>query len=87
MWDADELFIGTDPNVQDTDGDGLTDGAENNLFNTDPLNTDSDLDGISDAHELLLPSGPDTCPGDIDGDSSVSVADLLMLLNQFGQAC
>ena len=87
VWDADELFIGTDPNVQDTDGDGLTDGAENNLFNTDPLNTDSDLDGISDAHELLLPSDPDTCPGDIDGDSSVSVADLLMLLNQFGQAC
>ena len=26
LWDATELIFGTDPMVQDTDGDGLTDG-------------------------------------------------------------
>ena len=54
LWDAEELLLGTDPTVQDTDGDGLTDGAELDLFNTDPLNADSDEDGVSDALELFF---------------------------------
>ena len=87
VWDADELLLGTDPTVQDTDGDGLTDGAETDLFNTDPLNSDSDDDGVSDALELLFPPDNPSCPGDIDGDNAVSVADLLLLLNTFGQIC
>ena len=87
LWDADELLSGTDPTVQDTDGDGLTDGAEIDLFNTNPLNSDSDEDGVSDALELLFPPTNSGCPGDIDGDNAVSVADLLLLLNTFGQAC
>ena len=87
VWDADELLLGTDPTVQDTDGDGLTDGAEIDLFNTDPLSGDSDNDGVSDALELLFPPTGSGCPGDIDGDNAVSVADLLLLLNTFGQAC
>ena len=87
LWDADELFFGTNPTVQDTDGDGLTDGAEMDLFNTDPLNADSDEDGVSDALELLFPPTGSGCPGDIDSDGAVSVADLLLLLNTFGQAC
>ena len=73
--------------VQDTDGDGLTDSAELNLFDTNPLNSDSDEDGISDGVELLVPPNNSGCPGDIDGDNAVSVADLLLLLNTFGQAC
>ena len=87
LWDADELLLGTDPTVQDTDGDGLTDSAELNLFDTNPLNSDSDEDGISDGVELLVPPNNSGCPGDIDGDHSVSVADLLLLLNTFGQTC
>ena len=87
LWDAEELLLGTDPTVQDTDGDGLTDGAELDLFNTDPLNADSDEDGVSDALELLFPPTNSGCPGDINSDGAVSVADLLLLLNTFGQAC
>ena len=87
LWDAEELSSGTDPSIQDTDGDGLTDGAEIDIFNTDPLNVDSDGDGISDALELLFPPVSSGCPGDLDGDASVTVADLLMLLTQFGQVC
>ena len=87
LWDADELFFGTDPLVQDTDGDGLTDGAEMDLFNTDPLSDDSDGDGVSDALELLFPPDTSTCPGDLNGDSAVTVADLLLLLGQIGFAC
>ena len=87
LWDADELFFGTDPLVQDTDGDGLTDGAEMDLFNTDPLSDDSDGDGVSDALELLFPPDTSACPGDLNGDSAVTVADLLLLLGQIGFAC
>ena len=87
LLDADELVLGTNPTVQDTDGDGLTDGAEMDFFNTDPLHADSDEDGISDALELLFPPNNSGCPGDIDGDNAVSVADLLLLLNTFGQVC
>ena len=56
LWDAEELLLGTDPTLQDTDGDGLTDGAELDLFNTDPLNADSDEDGVSDALSPFPPT-------------------------------
>ena len=43
--DNDILFAtGTGP---DTDGDGLSDGAEVNVYGTDPLDPDSDDDGLS----------------------------------------
>ena len=87
LWDADELLFGTDPLVQDTDGDGLTDGAEMDLFNTDPLSDDSDGDGISDAMELLFTPDTGNCPGDLNGDNSVTVVDLLLLLGQIGFTC
>ena len=73
--------------VQDTDGDGLTDGAEMDVFNTDPLSDDSDGDGVSDALELLFPPDTSTCPGDLNGDLAVTVVDLLLLLSQVGNAC
>ncbi len=68
--DRDELVLGTDPTNPDTDGDGLSDGAEarSGVVNpTDPLNPDSDGDGLSDGDEVLVhgtdPNNPDT-----DGD-------------------
>src|SRR3712207_8257837 len=36
------------PNVADTDGDGLTDGAEVDVHGTDPRDRDTDDDGITD---------------------------------------
>ena len=81
-----EIILGTDPSVQDTDGDGLTDGVEIDLFDTDPLNDDSDGDGISDSIELLFPPSS-TCPGDLDGDNAVTTGDLILLLAAFGVVC
>ncbi len=41
---------GTDPNNEDTDGDGLFDGPEIDA-GTDPFDTDSDDDGLTDGEE------------------------------------
>ena len=57
------------------------------LFNTDPLSDDSDGDGISDAMELLFTPDTGNCPGDLNGDNSVTVVDLLLLLGQIGFTC
>ena len=62
----DELFVhGTDPDLWDTDGDGLSDGTEVAL-GTDPLSRDTDGDGLVDG------SDPDplqaTPSDDLDGD-------------------
>ena len=43
--------IGTDPNIPDTDGDGLFDGAEIDE-GTDPFNPDTDGDGLTDGEEV-----------------------------------
>jgi hypothetical protein len=40
------------PNVADTDGDGLQDGAEVNLHLTRPVYADTDRDGLNDAAEV-----------------------------------
>ena len=86
LWDDFEIGLGTNPELQDTDGDGLTDGAEWDVFGTNPLNDDSDGDGVSDALELLFP--PSTgCLGDLNGDNAVTVTDLLLLLGAVGNEC
>lgn len=36
----------------DSDGDGLTDEAENNTHNTNPLSPDTDGDGLTDKYEV-----------------------------------
>jgi hypothetical protein len=58
MTNLQEFLNGTDPRNPDTDGDGLTDGAEftgsSNLFDGKPTNpkaADSDGDGVSDFNE------------------------------------
>ena len=44
----------TDPKLQDTDNDGLTDYEEgfNELYTTDPNNNDTDADGLFDGEEI-----------------------------------
>ena len=39
--------------LRDTDGDGLSDEAETNIFNTNPLVADTDHDGFTDGEEVL----------------------------------
>jgi len=40
--------------VADTDGDGLSDGAEVDTAGTDPFDADSDDDGLSDGDEVNI---------------------------------
>lgn len=47
-----EKSLGTNPNLKDTDGDGLTDGEEVYLYSTNPLKQDTDEDGLLDAYEV-----------------------------------
>lgn len=48
-----EKNLGTDPKNPDTDGDGLKDGEEVNLYKTNPLNADTDGDGLPDGEEIF----------------------------------
>ena len=64
---GDELKLGTDPNNPDTDGDGLNDGSEINLYSTDPKMVDSDNDGLEDGEEVTsFKTNP--AKSDTDGD-------------------
>lgn len=51
--DARELEMGLDPYNPDTDGDGVADGDELDIYGTDPFSWDTDGDGISDGEELF----------------------------------
>jgi hypothetical protein len=55
----------TDPNLPDTDGDGVNDGKEVN-DGTNPLFPDSDSDGLTDGEEKARGTNP--LSGDSDGD-------------------
>ena len=58
-----EIELGTNPNDDDTDHDGLNDGDEVNVYGTDPLNSDTDHDGLPDGDEPhigLDPTNPKT---------------------------
>ena len=58
---------GTDPNVADTDMDGVNDYEEIYTYNTDPLSVDTDADSLGDGDEV---NNYQTDPnnGDTDGD-------------------
>ena len=95
---AEEGEWGTDPNNNDSDGDGLTDGDEVNLFNLSPTNPDTDGNGVSDPVDLvflLLEQNAngggtpevDPCPSDINKDGTVTVTDMLIFLSDFGTIC
>jgi serine protease AprX len=84
LADVDELSLGTDPFVADTDSDGLLDGEEVNVHGTDPILADSDSDGFDDQEEVLAGSDPldsDSIPGsasgDVDGNGVVDIRDVL----------
>ncbi len=52
LTNAQEQQHGTNPNNPDTDGDGLTDGAEVNEHHTDPTKPDTDAGGVDDGSEV-----------------------------------
>jgi hypothetical protein len=53
--------------LKDSDGDGLSDESEVNVFGTDPAKVDTDNDGLSDGDEVLL-YGTSPLNPDSDGD-------------------
>lgn len=76
------LGTDTDPASSDTDGDGLTDGAEITI-GTSPLYVDTDRDGLSDEWELsygldpLSTNGVNGAEGDLDGDGLSNLGEYL----------
>jgi len=50
------------PPVVDTDGDGISDADETNLYGTDASNPDTDGDGIDDGTEITQNSDPNSKP-------------------------
>jgi len=59
---------GTDPNLADTDSDGLDDGIEL-VYGTNPVNMDSDDDGLLDGDEGMDDVDDDGIPNCLDTDS------------------
>jgi len=47
-----EIYLGTNPLMADSDGDGLSDYDELFVYGTDPLKTDTDGDGMPDKWEV-----------------------------------
>ncbi|MCP4872278.1 MAG: hypothetical protein GY898_26545 [Proteobacteria bacterium] len=64
LTNGEEAELGTDPNNEDTDGDGLLDPEEIDETGTDPTVTDTDDDGLDDGEEVdetgTDPNNPDT---------------------------
>lgn len=58
VYDCFESKFGTDPVLQDTDSDGLSDGDELFTYNTHPLVADTDSDGASDGDEVAAGTDP-----------------------------
>jgi Bacterial TSP3 repeat len=61
-----ERALHTSPSNADTDHDGLSDGAEVDVFGSDPTKADSDGDGLDDGEEVA--DGTDPSAKDSDGD-------------------
>ena len=59
-----QRHVGTGP---DTDGDGLSDDFETNVFFSDPTAPDPDGDGLSDHAEYWLDTNPKNADSDGDG--------------------
>lgn len=70
LTNLEEYEARTNPNIADSDDDGLSDGYEVNDSFTDPKTADSDGDGLSDSEEVNVTlTGPNIYDTDEDGVS------------------
>lgn len=68
LTNSKEKELGTDPQIPDTDGDGLLDGEEFLTYHSDPLKKDTDDDGLDDYKEVTeTKTDPSKADGDSDG--------------------
>lgn len=67
LTNREEKQLGTDKHNPDTDGDGLSDGAEVLTYKSNPLKADSDGDGLKDGEEVNV-YHTDPNKADTDGD-------------------
>jgi hypothetical protein len=68
----------------DSDGDGLTDYEEINVYDTDPFNPDTDGDGLTDFEEVII-YGTDPLNPDTDGDGYLDGEEVLNGYNPLGE--
>ena len=64
-----EIKLGTNCIIYDTDGDGLSDGDEINIYGSDPLKMDTDGDTLSDGQDIKLSFDPTKKDTDANGIS------------------
>ena len=68
LTDLAEIILGSDPFLVDTDGDGLPDGDEVNIYFTNPVLADTDSDTLSDGDEVnIYATDPVLADTDSDG--------------------
>lgn len=65
---------GSNPNLADTDGDGLNDGDEVNLYGSNPNIKDSDGDGFEDGFEVYTGYNPASAASTPEAQSSMLTA-------------
>ncbi len=65
---------GTSPTNPDTDGDGLTDGQEVNIYHSNPHLADTDGDDFSDGFEVATGFDPTSAASTPDAQSSIRIA-------------
>jgi hypothetical protein len=70
--------------VTDTDGDGLSDADEINIYGTDPDSADTDQDGMADGWEIDQGLDPlsDDAEGDLDSDGIPNLEEYIAWKNQ-----
>ena len=73
----------------DSDGDGLSDHDEVDVYHTDPLNPDTDGDGYTDGQEAALGKDAltycDIIRADVDGSGTVNILDLSNIAKSYNQ--
>ena len=74
---APEYLVMAGPGELDSDGDGLTDADEINIYGTDPYNPDTDGDGLTDGEEVKV-YGTDPLNPDTDYDGLTDGAEILV---------
>lgn len=70
-----EIELGTNPYEADTDGDGVNDYDEVDVYHSNPLSTDSDGDGVSDSEETTK-HGTNPFSTDTDKDGLDDLAEI-----------